>query len=75
MAAAISIVGAPSARPPAVWLGFELSEPRTIDPQDFDMPIDLTVTVAGVASVGFWLTLAVYLAAQRVSWVDQSLRS
>jgi 5-formyltetrahydrofolate cyclo-ligase len=35
-------------RPSAIGVGFELSRLETIHPQDFDMPMDLIVTEAGV---------------------------
>jgi 5-formyltetrahydrofolate cyclo-ligase len=37
-----------SPRPLAIGVGFELSQLETIHPQDFDIPMDLIVTEAGV---------------------------
>ena len=35
-------------RPLAIGVGFELSQLETIHPQDFDIPMDLIVTEAGL---------------------------
>ena len=35
-------------RPVAIGVGFELSQLETIHPQDFDIPMDLIVTEAGL---------------------------
>jgi 5-formyltetrahydrofolate cyclo-ligase len=35
-------------RPLAIGVGFELSRIDTIHPQDFDIPMDLIVTEAGI---------------------------